>query len=71
MVLKNGLIKGVNTIIGNNIMLSFKKKICDCETNLEVKHIERLCCSLATVTYTCPKCGKRIKNIEYSLEDEK
>ncbi|NMC59335.1 MAG: hypothetical protein GYA51_08140 [Candidatus Methanofastidiosa archaeon] len=52
-------------------MLSFKKKICDCETNLEVKHIERLCCSLATVTYTCPKCGKRIKNIEYSLEEEK
>ena len=44
---------------------------CDCNSNKERIKIERICCSLASVTYKCLICGKRIKNIEYTLEEEK
>lgn len=52
-------------------MISFKNKFCECNTEKDIEKIERMCCSLATVTYKCPECGKRIKNIEYTLDEEK
>lgn len=52
-------------------MISFNNNFCECDTVKETEKIERICCSLATVTYKCPRCGKRIKNIEYTLEEDK
>lgn len=52
-------------------MIHFKNNFCDCDAGKETERIERICCSLAAVTYKCPKCGKRIKNIEYTLDEEK
>ena len=52
-------------------MISFNCKFCECDSEKETEKLERVCCSLATVTYKCSKCGKRIKNIEYTLEEEK
>ncbi len=52
-------------------MISFNNKFCECDTEIETEKIERICCSFATITYKCPKCRKRLKNIEYTLEEEK
>ncbi len=52
-------------------MISFNNNFCECDTDKVTEKIERICCSLATVTYKCPRCGKRIKNIEYTLEEDK
>lgn len=48
-----------------------KNNTCECNSNRDRIKIERICCSMASVTYKCPSCGKRIKNIEYTLEEEK
>ncbi len=51
-------------------MVCLKNNFCNCDSKKETEKIERICCSMATVTYKCPKCGKRIKNIEYTLDEE-